>query len=299
MMTRTTTWNNLGVEAPTKNLDTLLETAGLNYNAVARDLYVDAGEGSQILVPNKKMIVREDTNELFGIVSDRYQICQNRDALDFVQYIDGIELQRAGSLGGWVYLIAKMPEVTIMGDTIRPQLIFQNSHDGSCSIKATICMLRLVCQNQFVRAFAESPATVKISHLGNMEEKMSVAQQTFSQVHNYLNSFESEATEMAGKKITPETFNKILKKFFEPKEEYSDRRNELVLLNRENFIKAYDEDDNQNFKGTQWGVVNAFSDYLTHAEPLRKTENYEVNNFYRSLSSSYMDEFIEFVKFAA
>lgn len=298
-MTRTTTWNNLGVEAPSNNLDDLLNAAGLNYNAVARDLYVDAGDESKILVPNKKMIVREDNNELFGIVSDRYQICQNRDALDFVQYIDGIELQKAGSLGGWVYLIAKMPEVTIMGDTIRPNLIFQNSHDGSCSIRATICMLRIVCQNQFVRAFAESPATVKISHLGNMEEKMATAQQTFSQVHRYLQSFEAEATDMSSKKLTPSAFNKILEKFFETKEEYSDRRNEMILLDKERFVNAYNEDDNQNFVGTQWGVVNAFSDYLTHYEPLRKTENYEVNKFYRSLSSTSMDEFIDFVKKAA
>lgn len=294
-MLRTATWNNLGVEASENSLDTLLAEADLDYNAVARDLYVDGGDGTQILVPNKKMIVREDTNQLFGIVSDRYQICQNRDALDFIQYIDGIELQKAGQSGSYVYLIARMPEVTVLGDTIRPHLIFQNSHDGSCSIKTTMCMLRIVCQNQFVRAFNDSPATVSISHLGNIEEKMLVANQTFQQLHQYVQNFDAEANALATKRLTPSAFNKILDKFFAMKEENSARRNELIMLNRDQFVQSYKSEDNQNFIGTQWGAVNAYADYLTHYETLRKTENFEVNRFYSSLNSKYMDEFIEFV----
>lgn len=299
-MMRETTWNNLGVKASSNDLDVLLKEADLDYTAVARDLYVDSGfGGNKILVPEKKMIVREDTNQMFGIVSDRYQICQNRDALDFVRYIDDIELQKAGTTSsGYVYLIGKLPEVNILGDTIRPNLIFQNSHDGSTSIRTTICMLRMVCQNQFVSAFRDSPATIRISHLGNVDEKLLVAKDTLVRVHDYIKTYEAEATDLATQRISPKTFNEIVSKFFTISDENSDRRNEKIERDREIFLKAYNEDDNQNFKGTRWGVINAYSDYLTHYEPLRRTENWEEQRFNWSLNPKYMQEFVECVKAA-
>lgn len=295
MMTRVTTWSNLGTEADSNNLDDLFRAADLNYTAIARDLYTEDKSGEKILIPGKKMIVREDTDELFGIVTDRYKICQNRDALDFVNYIDGVELERAGSHGGYVYLIAKMPEVTVLGDTIRPHLIFQNSHDGSCSIKATICMLRLVCQNQFVRSFSESPATISITHQGNMEEKIAIAQSTMSDLYNYIKQYNDEAEKLVTKKVSPQKFNAILNKFFAIDKEATPRQIERIEYNRDTFIQAYNADDNQNFKGTQWGLVNAYSDYITHYEPTRKTSSYEINNFMWSLSNRPMDDFIKFV----
>lgn len=296
---RNATWESFGVKAEGNDLDNLLKAADLDYNAVARDLYVNV-EGTEILVPEKKMIMREDTNQMFGIVSDRYQICQNRDALDFVRYIGDISLVKAGSTSyGGAYLIGSLPEVNIMGDTIRPNLIFQNSHDGSSSIKATICMLRLVCQNQFVSAFKNSPATIRISHLGDMENKLELARDTLISVNDYLENFESEATELATQKITPFVFNKILDEFFQKKEEYSDRKNEKIEHDRELFMKAYNEEDNQNFQGTRWGMINAYSDYLTHYEPLRKTENWEEQRFIWTMNPKYMQLFLDMVKHAA
>jgi len=298
-MERETTWSRIGTIAEENDFNSLLKAADLDYEAVARDLYVDDDHGNKLLVPGRKMIVREDTNQMFGIVSDRYQICQNRDALDFVQYIDGIELMKAGSVyDGTVYMIGQLPEVTILDDAIRPNLIFSNSHDGSSSIKATICMLRLVCQNQFVAAFKDSPATMKISHLGNMEEKLAVAKETMLQVFNYLVNFKAEATELATAKLTPTKFNKILERFFATNEENSDFRNQRIEEERDMFMRAYKAEDNQNFVKTKWGLVNAYSDFITHAEPLRKRSNWEEYKFFNSLNPATMTEFIDFVKAA-
>lgn len=297
-MTRTSTWENIGTTASTNDFNEFLQEAGLDYTAVTEDLFVEHA-GSKIMVPNKKVVLREDTQEILGVVSDRYQVCQNRDALDFVQYLDGVTLTKAGGQGGFVWMIGKLPEITVLGDTITPHLIFQNSHDGSSSIKTTICMLRIVCQNQFVYSFRESPATINIRHQGDLEEKLIVARETMKGVYDYVKTYDSMATLMATSKVTPKKFNDIVEGFFNIPEESTERTKNYILERRDRFYEAYEADDNQNFKGTQWGLVNAYSDLVTHEVYARKTTNWETNRFFNSLSPSTMNEFITYIGAAA
>ena len=297
-MARISTWEKVGTESSSNNYRTLLKEADLDYNAVATDAYVDYN-GSKILVPNKKVILRDDTQEVLGVVSDRYQLCQNRDALDFVEDMDDVTLLRAGGVGGMVWMIGQLPEVDVLGDKITPHLIFQNSHDGSCSIKTTICMLRIVCQNQFVASFKDSPATINIRHQGDMDEKLIIARETMRGVYDYVKNYNSVANEMVMKKVTPDKFNEIVNGYFKIPEDASDRMKNMIELRRIRFHEAYNVDDNQNFIGTQWGVVNAFSDLITHEEYSRKTANRETNKFLNSLSPSPMNDFIAYIGAAA
>ena len=296
-MSRISTWENIGTKAQSNHYMDLLKSADLDYDVIAENLVVNH-EGSQILVPNKKAILRADTKEVFGIVSDRYQLCQNREALDFVDYLDDVTLLNAGSSGGMIWMIGKLPEVTVLGDSIEPHLIFQNSHDGSCSIKTTICMLRIVCQNQFVSSFKDSPATITIRHQGELDKKLLVARQTMQGVYDYVKNYDAVAQELAVKKVTPKKFNQIVEGFFAIPEDVSDRTKNFILDRRENFIAAYNADDNQNFKGTKWGVINAYSDLITHEDYVRKSQNWETNRFLNSLSPSTMNEFMMMVEAA-
>lgn len=297
-MNRISTWENVGTATLSQDYRQVLSEADLNYKAVAEDLFVEH-EGTKLQVPGRKVILREDTQEIFGIVSDRYQICQNEEAFDFIENIDNIKLIRAGSAGGNVWIIGALPEVSVLGDTITPHLIFQNSHDGSCSIKTTICMLRIVCQNQFVASFKESPATISIRHQGDIDEKLLVARETMQEVYNYVRNYDEVASQLATKKITPKKFNEIVEGFFKIPEEVSDRSKNLILDRQQRFRDAYNADDNQNFKGTKWGVINAYSDLITHEEYARKTNNWEINRFLNSLSPSSMNSFMSFIRAAA
>lgn len=297
-MTRLSTWENVGTTAKVKDFRGLLQQADLDYNAVTEDLFVEHA-GTKIQVPGKKVVLREDTKEIFGIVSDRYQLCQNRDALDFVEYLEGVELTKAGSAGGTVWMIGKLPEVNVLGDNITPHLIFQNSHDGSCSIKTTICMLRIVCQNQFVASFKDSPATISIRHQGDLDEKLLVARETMQGVYDYVKNYGEVAGQLATKRVTPKQFNDLVEGFFKIDEDTTERTKNFILDRREKFFEAYNADDNQNFKGSKWGMINAYSDLITHEEYARKTANWESNRFMNSLSPITMNTFMKFIKAAA
>lgn len=70
----------------------------------------------------------------------------------------------------------------------------------------------------------------------------------------------------------------------------SNEEKKVILLN------AYNAEDNQNFRGTAWGMVNAFSDYITHIDPSRKTEKSDVSKFINvTFNSGLMNNFIEMV----
>lgn len=297
-MTRMSTWENIGTKSEGDNYLSLLKAANLDYTVIAEDSYVER-EGSKIMIPNQKVVLREDTNEILGTVSSRYQLCQNRDALDFIEYLEGVTLLSAGNNGGMVWMIGKLPEITVLGDTVTPHLIFQNSHDGSCSIKTTICMLRIVCQNQFIAAFKDSPATITIRHQGEMEKKLLAARETMQGIYHHVQSYEETANTLATKKITPKKFNEIVEGYFKVPEEASERSTRIILDKRERFLEAYNAEDNQNFRGTKWGIINAYSDFATHEEYVRKTENWETSRFLNSLSPVSMTEFMKFIGAAA
>ena len=275
---RTTTFANIGTDITgLKTSEEVLNAAGLNYNVVKKHMYMENSSGQYVDFPDKKFTVIEGTDKVLGVVSSKYEVCQNRDAFNFIDYIggaeEGFEYVKAGQTqGGLVYIIAKIPKINLMGDAITPYIIFQNSHDGLNSIKATICPLRIVCQNQFNVAFKQSPNTVRIIHSSQMDSRILTAREMMRDVADYMKTFEETAEELATKKVA---WNDVIKIFddvfkYDPAK-MSDRQLQNFANARSDFLSCYNTEDNQNFVGTAWGVMNGAADYLTHHRSVRKT----------------------------
>ena len=273
---RTTTFANIGTDITgLKTSEDVLNTAGLNYNVVKKDMFIQDLDGNYVDYPDKKFTVIEGTNKVLGVVSSKYEVCQNRDAFSFIDYIGGdevgFEYVKAGETAkGLIYIIAKIPKITLLGDAVTPYIIFQNSHDGLNSVKATICPLRIICQNQFNVSFRQSPNTVRIIHSAKMDSRMLAAREMMRDVAGYMETFEETAEMLAVKKISYndviQIFNDVFK--YDP-EKMSDRQKRTFMESRNDFLTCYNSDDNQNFIGTAWGVMNGAADYLTHHRSVR------------------------------
>lgn len=300
---RTTTWasNTFGTEATSNNYIDLLTKAHLNYQATTAPIFAEYN-GQKVEVLDKKAVIREDTRELLGVVSNRYKVCQNVDALSFIENINDIKLLKAGAVGtnnSTIYMIGQLPEVKVLGDVITPHIIFQNSHDGLSGIKATICMLRVICQNQFVSTFEHSPATISIRHQGELDDKLIAARETMNSLYDYVKTYDQFANTMVAQKVDSKMFNRIIESYFKIPEDATDRMKANIVDCRDRFIACYDVDDNQNFKGTKYGVINAFSDYITHKDPMKKTTNWEKSRFVNSINPYQMDQFRRIVETVA
>jgi phage/plasmid-like protein (TIGR03299 family) len=275
---RTTTFANIGTDITgLTTSEAVLNKAGLNYNVVKKPMYLMNDSGELIDYQDKKFTVVEGTDKVLGVVSSKYEICQNRDAFSFIDYIGGnsvgFEYVKAGETqGGLVYIIAKIPNVNLMGDAITPYIIFQNSHDGMNSVKATICPLRIICQNQFNVSFRQSSNTVRIIHSSQMDARMLTAREMMRDVAGYMETFTDTATNLATKKISYDAVINVFNDVFKYKPEtMSTRQLQNFEDARNDFLACYNSDDNQNFKGTAWGVMNGAADYLTHHRSVRKT----------------------------
>lgn len=279
---RTSTFANIGKDISScKTSEEVLNSAGLNYNVVKKSIKYQGDDGTFYDYPDKVLTVNETTGDVYGVVSSKYEICQNRDAFNFIDYIgndnEGFEYVKAGEISngsnsGLVYIISKIPDITLLGDTVTPYIIFQNSHDGMNSVKATISPLRIVCQNQFNLAFREASNTVRIVHSSQMDTRLVTARNMMQEVASYISKFEDTATELATKRVSQDQIIKIFNDVFKyDPEKMTNRQVTNFEMNRSEFISCYNAEDNQNFKGTAWGLMNGAADYLTHHQGQRKS----------------------------
>jgi phage/plasmid-like protein (TIGR03299 family) len=250
------------------------------------------------LVPGKVATVRTDTSEVLGIVSKNYEIYQNTDAFDFIGNIENIKFVKAGQTRtGMIYIIGQLPSTTVLGDTFAPYVIFQTSHNGVYTVKATICPLRIVCQNQFAMSFRDSSNTISIQHSSRLPQKIAQAQQLLNDTAVYMGSFTNTAEELALLKVGDKAnVNQIINAFFKSTKEITERQQEAINRQKAAILEAYDYNDNANFQGTAWGLVNAFTDFATHRER-KKTKNANESTFMSvTFDTRTLGRFIECIK---
>lgn len=266
---RTTTWERIGTDVRNcSNMEQVLKASGLDYTVEKEPVFLDIDK--DIIVPNRFATVNSQ-GKIYDVVSDKFEVIQNQDAFDFVNYMgEDLTFEKAGeTASGMVYIIAKLPEVNILGDAFTPHVIFRNGFSGKYKITAAICPLRIVCQNQFNVAFKEANNTVTIRHVSNANAKLEEAREVLKKSADFMITLNACAETLASTKLSPWMVDQVLNRLFpiEGLEEMNAfKRNRLVTA-REAFTSAYNHDDNQNFKGTAWGIVNAYTDYVTHLAP--------------------------------
>lgn len=297
-MSRLATWEATGVDVRgANNVGLVLEKAHLDYRVEKMPIYLADGS----VIADKYATVRVDDNPqktVYGVVGKNYTLCQNVDAFEFVNYISTeLKFIKAGeTAGGLIYVIAELPEISVLGDIMKPHVIFQNAHNGLVTIKAAIYPLRVICQNQFNMAFKNAENTVNVIHSMSLEARLKAAANVLKTSASYMERFEQEAERLATIRIKGKE-KRIIDAFYEILPDDNDQKKERVESERNELMVAYkDIDDNQNFRGTAWGLINAYSDVITHAEPIRKSANWQENRFLKVTLKPTMQKFITHVE---
>lgn len=225
-------------------------------------------------------VVRNSDNHPFGTVSSHYSPIDNVTALGCLQYIEGLEIKRYGSTrNGMQYIIGSLPDTEILGDTFTPYLIFRNSFNGLFPIQAAISPLRIVCQNQLTMAFKEASNTFRIRHSVNASERLADAQRILLGTSDFMTELNKVAEQYASKKITRAQEFEIIRDMFPITDDMPERKQNNIKERIARFQTALSEDDNSNFRGTAWGLINAYSDYISHYNTLKNTKTADENNF--------------------
>lgn len=302
---RTTTWHAIGKSVEEcKNMEEVLRLSGLDYEVEKRPVYMGKSwedDAGTIEIPNRYVTVRTRDNHPYDVISDQFEIIQNREAFDFVDYMgDEISYEKAGETkNGMVYIIGKLPEVDILGDAFTPHVIFRNGFTGKVKITAAICPLRMVCQNQFNFAFKNTDNTVTIRHVHNAPQKLEEAREILRVAADYMQEINRMAQTYAVKKLSPKALEWALNMMFPmPKEgekinSFAKNRMETA---RAEFTRAYTADDNANFRGTAWGMINAYTDFLTHKDIVHPTADKQEGRFIKTTFGQPMNQILTLVE---
>lgn len=280
MYVREKPWHNLGTmveEAPTSA--DALRLAGLDWTIDAKPIFTDSG----IEIPGYKANTRSSDGKVLGVVSDRYQIVQNKEAFDFTDALigEGITYETAGSLSGGkkIWLLGKMPERYIAGDKFEPYICFTNMHDGNGAVRACMTPVRVVCNNTLNMALSSAKRNWSTVHRGDINRKLEEARETLMLADKYLVKLDEEADRLANEKMTDGEIKECLDKLFPVEDGMTDRQKRTAENAKNEIIVCTLRPDLVQFLNTKWGFINAVSDYVGHSDPARKTKNFDENRW--------------------
>lgn len=282
-------WHGLGeIVDDALTSEEALRKAGLDWEVVQIPLFAKTGDPTFIpmglnIVDGYKLNVRSTDNMTLGVVSDQYQIVQNKEAFSFMDTLltddsAQIRYETAGSLsnGKRIWLLAKMPETKILDDAVDPYMVFTTGHDGRTLTRICMTPIRVVCQNTLNLALQGASRQWSAKHTSNIKEKMEEAQETLGLALKYMDALATTAVEMANDVITKAMFNELSETLFPMPDDINAAKPqtiEAVQLKRKQLNDAYfKSDDIERFLGTKWGVINAVSDAVTHNLTSRQTQ---------------------------
>ena len=284
-------WHGLGVEvkeAPTSSA--ALVYAGLDWTVEQKDVYTQDGN----LIAGYKANTRNTDNTILGIVSDRYKVVQNEDAFQFTDDLlgAGVTYETAGALQGGrkVWMLAKMPlRYIIAGDEIAPYMVVMNSHDGSSGIKVAMTPIRVVCQNTLNLALNSAKRIWTTKHTENVMSRVHEARETLLLAETYMSELGRGIDGLSRIKLTDKKVMDFMNEFFPVDSDMPEaqRKNNLRLLN-DMKMRYWDAPDLSHVGKNAYRFVNAVSDFATHADPIRKTKNYNENLFLRTVEGNPM-----------
>lgn len=287
--TREKPWHGLGtrVEEAPSSADAL-RLAGLDWEVAQEPVFTNAGE----LIYGYKANVRDSDRKVLGVVTDRYRLVQNHEAFAFTDTLlgSGVRYETAGALQGGrkVWLLARMPrEYVISGERISPYMVFSNTHDGSGAVKVALTPVRVVCNNTLNLALATAKRSWSMIHTGNIKDKIKEAEQTLFMAEEYMDSLGMEFERLRQIKVTDTQVRDYIEQLL-PIEENATaiQRKNIMKLRKDMECRYYDAPDLMRVGKNAYRFINAVSDFATHAEPLRRTENYSENLFMRTMDGN-------------
>lgn len=270
-------WHGLGqVVEGAMTSGEAIKLAGLDYEVAKMPVFGQLGE--QLLpVPNKFSTYRTDNNSVFGVVGDRYELVQNKDAFSFFDAIVGegsaiFETAGALNLGERVFISAKMPEqIRIAGtdDITEMFVLLTNSHDGSGAIQACLTSVRVVCQNTLSAALRGTKNKISIRHTANVKANLEQAHKLLGISHAYSEELNTCFNVLAKKSVTDAQVKKLLEELF-----VSEKQDSTRIINiREAALEAYFTGVGQEkIIGTAFGVLNGLTYYFDHVKSYKNSE---------------------------
>lgn len=239
-------------------------------------------------VREKCLLVRSDNGNDLGIVSERYQIVQPGEVLEFFRDLvatEGFQLETAGTMfgGARYWALAKVTKAKLCGwDEIGGYVLLSSTADGTRATEVRPTTVRVVCNNTLSMALSmidQKKQVIKINHrtafdIKAIHEKMGLTEEHFAK-------FVEVADVLTRVKVSQAAAEAFLHRVL--------RRSDTRIVTVEDAQDDADSDDlhstrapkgfdtimdlfqgagrgslKKGSEGTAWGLVNAVTEYVDY-----------------------------------
>lgn len=307
-----TPWKGLGTqyERQPENTIDLVQKAKLNWTVSELPMRTELHE----YVPHYHIVMRDDSKDVLGVVNKRHpNLVQNADMFNAFDYLLGnsVDVETASSFDGGqnVFGCFKIREqYKILDDDIDHYFVVVNDHlkvDGKISVLNT--PVRVVCQNTLELAMHKNFYHLRMPVSIDSSINRSVSQAILSSVGDAIMNLKKTSEDMVMKKTSPMYVEKVMDELF-PFPKVDDetvlhtKAIESVEILRDTFkSECMDADNLDNYRGSQWQILNALVDFDTHY--YRKADNaYDLGYRMKKLSGvgvpSEPSRVVKFLKIA-
>lgn len=282
-----TPWHGLGSQlSPKQPLEIWQREAGMDWQIQESPVHFKADAighlGSIHSFPEQKVLYRSDSKAPLSVVSQRYQVVQPREVLEFYRDLterSGYELETAGVLKGGrkLWALARTGQSTALkgNDVVNGYLLLATSCDGTLATTATPTTIRVVCNNTLTIAVNGASQAIKVPHSTRFDPR-AVKQQlgiTVSQWDDFMYRMRTLAARPVKGHEAKDYLRSVLCEVPPGRPERSGVSNERALAKVLSLYEGHGRGaELEAAQGTAWGLLNAVTEYVDHERRARSNE---------------------------
>ena len=298
-----TPWHGLGSQLPEKQpLEVWAQAAGMDWQIKESPVHfsIDNVHNASMFgsFDEQKVLYRSDTNTALSVVSNRYQVVQPMEVLEFYRDLTeqaGFELETAGVLKGGrkFWALARTGKSTVLkgNDLVNGYVLLATSCDGSLATIAMPTTVRVVCNNTLSIAVNGAEQAVKVSHRSNFDadavkRRLGIAVSQWDQ-------FMYEMKVLSERKVNVKEANRYFETLLSSNQadaapvigskshlKLLNAQSESVMPNERAYKKLQAMYGGQGrgaeltaAKDTAWGLLCAVTEFVDHERQARSSEN--------------------------
>jgi phage/plasmid-like protein (TIGR03299 family) len=282
-----TPWHGLGSRLTEKQpLEVWQREAGMDWQIQESPVHFKADAighlGSIHSFPEQKVLFRSDNKAPLSVMSQRYQVVQPREVLEFYRDLterSGYELEAAGVLKGGrkLWALARTGQSTALkgNDVVNGYLLLATSCDGTLATTATPTTIRVVCNNTLTIAINGASQAIKVPHSTRFNPR-AVKQQlgiTVSQWDDFMYRMRTLAARPVKDHEAKAYLRSVLCEVQTVKPENTGLSNERALNKVLSLYEGHGRGaELEAAKGTAWGLLNSVTEYVDHERRARSNE---------------------------
>jgi phage/plasmid-like protein (TIGR03299 family) len=252
------------------------QASGLNFTVELRNLHFecpvseDTTSTMMCPVPNRRAVIRTDTNECLAIVSSGYPVLQYHEAFNFMDQVNPVYVAAGVLKGGRQgFMVIKAPgdvKLNVLDgkDPFDLYVVLRTSHDLTRAVEVMVMPVRLNTMAQLtLRTF--NPGVQyrwTVRHTSTMHDKLAQALVSVKNVSDYATHFNSIAKRLNDIVVNTEKIEFIMKTVLRK----SPRREQVIeeIVSRTNMIATAMTSWKKTVGVTLtgWHLVNAVGEYF-------------------------------------